>query len=196
MGSRNDQRVERQELRGTGTRVDPGSLPDAFLSPSPPLLSPTKRFPDGACPTREPPISPSRPGSRHRPSVAPPLRGEIIGVLGALGGAENERWLQGVVRDEGTPLTLRRRALQQAARDDRMSSASLAALFDATPERRLRQDLLSLVGRRDERTATDKLLAVTRDPADCTLQRYAIGRLSQSSDPRVREALEGMVSPP
>jgi len=70
------------------------------------------------------------------------------------------------------------------------------ALYDRTADRGVRQELITLLSTRTEPAATDKLIAIARSADDRTLQRQAISRLSRSDDPRVRQALEGIVARP
>ena len=130
----------------------------------------------------------------HARTGSPEVREEIVRVLGAAGGRENARWLLGVARTEGEPVAVRRAALRAAGAQ--ATVADLAALYDATADRAVRTELIALLAARTEPAATDKLLAVARSAEDRTLQRAAIARLSRSTDPRVKAALEGIVARP
>jgi len=123
------------------------------------------------------------------------VREEVVRVVGAIGGRDNARWLLGVAGAEAEPVALRRAALRAAARGD-VETAELVALYDRTADRGVRQELITLLSTRTEPAATDKLIAIARSADDRTLQRQAISRLSRSDDPRVRQALEGIVARP
>ena len=123
------------------------------------------------------------------------VREEVVRVVGAIGGRDNARWLLGVAGAEAEPVALRRAALRAAARGD-VETAELVALYDRTADRGVRQELITLLSTRSEPAATDKLIAIARSADDRTLQRQAISRLSRSDDPRVRQALEGIVARP
>ena len=123
------------------------------------------------------------------------VREEIVRVIGAVGGRENARWLLGVAKRETEPASLRRAALRAAMRGD-VDVRELVALYDATGERAMRQEVINLLAQRTEPVATDKLIAIARSGDDRTLQRAAISRLSRSDEPRVRAALEGIVGKP
>lgn len=124
------------------------------------------------------------------------VKEEILRAVASLGGAENERWLLGIARADTEPTDLRRRAVQLAGRSETVEVRDLVALYDATADRRLKQDLIGALANRREPAATDKLLAIARSPDDRTLQRQAINRLSRSDEPRVREALAAIVGHP
>jgi hypothetical protein len=127
-------------------------------------------------------------------TTTPEVREEIVRVVGAVGGRENARWLLGVAKREAEPASLRRAALRAATRGD-VDVDELVALYDATTERAMRQEVIGLLSRRTEPAATDKLIAIARSSDDRALQRAAISRLSRSDEPRVRAALEGIVRP-
>ncbi|HEU4631290.1 MAG TPA: HEAT repeat domain-containing protein, partial [Gemmatimonadaceae bacterium] len=128
-------------------------------------------------------------------TTTPEVREEIVRVVGAVGGRENTRWLLGVARREAEPSALRRAALRAAVRGD-VEVGELVALYDASGERAMRQEIINLLARRTEPAATDKLIAIARSSDDRALQRAAISRLSRSDEPRVRAALEGIVGKP
>lgn len=127
-------------------------------------------------------------------TTTPEVRAEIVRVVGAVGGRENSRWLLDVARRDAESSSLRRAALRAAMRGD-VGVSELVALYDATDERALRQEVISLLSQRTEPAATDKLIAIARSSDDRTLQRAAISRLARSDEPRVRAALEGIVKP-
>lgn len=119
-------------------------------------------------------------------------RDAVLSALGDAGGAENARWLLAVARDAAQPATTVSRALR-AASEAGVTSADLAALYDALTNRSPRTTIIGLLAERGDRAATDKLLSIARGDTDPALRRAAIQRLSSSTDPRVREALAGMV---
>ena len=117
----------------------------------------------------------------------------VISTLGEIGGAENERWLLAVAREEGERESLRRQALQHARRAG-APIAELVALYDRTSDTRMKEMLISVYVESGEKAATDKLLAIVRAEENVTLRRRAINQLSRSEDPRVKEALQRIVT--
>ena len=126
---------------------------------------------------------------------SPEVREEIVRAVGAIGGRENARWLLGLAATESEPAALRRAALRAAARGD-VEVGELTSLYDRTADRAVRQELIGVLAARTEPAATDKLIAIARSTDDRTLQRQAISRLSRSDEPRVRQALEGLIDRP
>ena len=122
------------------------------------------------------------------------VRAEIVRVVGAAGGRENVGWLLGVARDERAATADRRAALRAAGKA--ASVAELSALYDATGDRTLRQEVIARLAAHDDPAALDRLIAIARSSEDRTLQRQAIARLSRSDDPRVRDALAAIVARP
>jgi HEAT repeat protein len=116
----------------------------------------------------------------------------VLSSLGELGGADNVRFLLGIVHDEKLSMDTRRRALQYLSRAG-VPTSQLVALYDATPDQQLRESLISIYARLGEKTATDKLIAIARDDDSLALRRRAISGLSRNNDPAVRAALEGIV---
>ena len=57
----------------------------------------------------------------------------------------------------------------------------------------MKEGLIGAYGQLGTRAATDKLLAIARTDTDYSLRRRAIQLLGRSDDPRVRDALKGMV---
>jgi len=112
----------------------------------------------------------------------------VLSAVGQAGGAPNVRWLLGIAaaqdQDESTSSRALRAASQAGA-----TSADLVSLYDAVSNRAPRTTIISLLGDRGDRPATDKLLAIARGDTDVSLRRAAIRQLSNSTDPRVRSAL-------
>jgi HEAT repeat protein len=116
------------------------------------------------------------------------LKEYVVAAMMRGGSAENVRWLASVARNPNEPMRVRRAALNAYARQD-VPVADLARLYDATTERELREELVSVFGRRKEPEATDKLLAIARGDADPRLRRTAIASLARKDDPRTAKLL-------
>ncbi len=130
----------------------------------------------------------------HARATDAEVRAEIVRVVGAAGGRENVQWLLGVARDERAATADRRAALRAAGKN--ATVAELGALYDATGDRTLRQEVIARLAAHDDPAALDRLIAIARSSDDRTLQRQAISRLSRSDDPKVRDALAAIVARP
>jgi len=120
-------------------------------------------------------------------------REAVLTAVGEAGGAPNVRWLLNVARERDLSAADASRAIRAASRGG-ASSADLVTLYDALTDRAPRSTIIGLLGERGDRTATDKLLAIVRSDTDPSLRRAAIQRLTNSSDPRVRSALNDIAS--
>lgn len=130
-------------------------------------------------------------------SIFPRLTGAssqnaVLGAIANLGGTDNVQWLMAIIRDEGVPSELRRRALQHARRAG-APTASLVALYDPTEDTQIRASLISFYASDPNKAATDKLVSIARSEQNLTLRRRAISALSRTSDPSVKQALQAIV---
>ena len=124
--------------------------------------------------------------------TGPASQNAVLSAIASLGGSENVQWLMGVVRDERSSVEARRRALESARRAG-VPTASLVALYDATPDTQIRTALIEAYRREGNKAATDKLVWIARNEQNTTLRRRAVSALSRNSDPEVRQALQAIV---
>ncbi len=122
----------------------------------------------------------------------------IIQALGQMDSTDNGRWLLAIARDRKNDVALRRQALFMATqRHDDIGSAELAALYEAMPEREMRQQLIMALSQRRDMAAVDKLIDIVRTEKDVDLRKMAIfwlGRSPQADDPRVVQLLQDIIS--
>jgi HEAT repeat protein len=123
------------------------------------------------------------------------LREKVLFSVSQAGGAENARWLLGIAKDTRQPLELRKRALFWAGQSD-ASMADLTALYAATPDREMREQLIFVYSQRDEPAAVDKLLDIAKREPDVELRKKALFWLGQSDDPRAAKALQDIIEQP
>ena len=123
------------------------------------------------------------------------LREKVLFSISQAGGAENARWLLGIAKDTGQPLELRKRALFWAGQSD-ASMGDLTALYAATPDREMREQLIFVYSQRDEPAAVDKLLDIAKREPDVELRKKALFWLGQSDDPRAAKALQDIIEQP
>ena len=123
------------------------------------------------------------------------LREKVLFSVSQAGGKENARWLLGIAKDGRQPLELRKRALFWAGQSD-ASMTDLTALYAATPDREMREQLIFVYSQRDEPAAVDKLLDIAKREPDVELRKKALFWLGQSDDPRAAKALQDIIEQP
>jgi HEAT repeat protein len=121
------------------------------------------------------------------------LRQRVITAVSRAGGTENDRWLLDLTQRDSEPLDLRAAALSAAGRKDGVAIAELVGLYDGLAARRLRSQLITVFGRREEPEATDKLIEIVRTGTDPQLRRSAISALTRKNDPRTTRLLMELV---
>ena len=123
------------------------------------------------------------------------LREKVLFSVSQAGGQENARWLLGIAKDARQPIELRKRALFWAGQTD-ASMSDLTALYAATPDREMREQLIFVYSQRDEPAAVDKLLDIAKREPDVELRKKALFWLGQSDDPRAAKALQDIIEQP
>jgi len=131
-------------------------------------------------------------------SAYPRVNGErsrraIIQSVAEVGGTENVRWLMSIARSDSSNDTRRREALDAAVRAG-VSSTELVQLYDATSDGRLKETVVSQLVRIGDDTAINKLISIVKSETNYNLRRSTISRLSNSEDPRVRQALKDIIA--
>ena len=130
--------------------------------------------------------------------VYPTLRSDatresVFSAVAEMGGAENVRWLLSLAQDGNQSTSLRRRATDAANRAG-APIADLIKLYDTTTDPGMKQTLISLYIRNGERPAIDKLISIVKGEENISVRRSAINQLSRSEDPRVKQALQDVVT--
>ncbi|HJU64242.1 MAG TPA: HEAT repeat domain-containing protein [Gemmatimonadaceae bacterium] len=116
------------------------------------------------------------------------LKETTLGAISRSDNPENAQWLLGIARNAEEPMRLRATALSRFARSE-VPIADLVRLYDEVSERELKEQLMSVYGRRREPEATDKLIAIARSRSDPQLRRHAISILTRKNDPRTTQLL-------
>lgn len=122
-------------------------------------------------------------------------RDAALGAVASVGSAASRAWLASVVRDKEQPMRQRRRAAELMERAG-ASSADLSKLYDEVDETDIRTAIVEQLAQSGTREATTKLLAIAKAEPNLAVRRRAVGVLSRSEDPRVREVLQGVVERP
>lgn len=123
------------------------------------------------------------------------VRQAMILGIGSLGGESNQRWLLDLAQNPQEESPYRSDALS-SLNTSGLTAADLAKLYDGMTDRRLREALIGLLGRRDEPEAVDKLIDIARNGTDPSLRRHAISVLARKNDPRATKLLLELVEKP
>jgi len=121
------------------------------------------------------------------------LKEAIIAAVSRMGGAENDQWVLGIVRNANEPSGLRSAALSRYSRSSTVSIADLAKLYDTADSYDLRSRVVSILGNRKEPEATDKLIDIARNSTVVSLRKEAINALARKNDPRTTQLLLDIV---
>jgi hypothetical protein len=120
-------------------------------------------------------------------------RDAVFSALADMGGSENTKWLIGLAQNGNEPLQMRRRAVEAASRAG-APVGDLIKLYDTTTDPSMKELLIGVYIRNGEKAAVDKLLAIVRGEENLSVRRHAISQLSRSEDPRVKAALQDIIS--
>jgi HEAT repeat protein len=120
-------------------------------------------------------------------------RRAIIQSVAEVGGTENVRWLMSIARSDSSNDSRRREALDAAVRAG-VSSTELVSLYDGTSDGRLKETIVNQLVKISDDTAIKKLIDIVKTETNYNLRRSTISRLSNSEDPRVRQALKDIIA--
>jgi HEAT repeat protein len=112
----------------------------------------------------------------------------IARVVGQLGGAANDQWLMGLMRNNDEPLEARAAALRRIASRN-LPITDAVTLYGSVVDRPLREQLISVFAERREPEATEKLMEIVKNDTDYNLRRQAINALKRKNDPRATKLL-------
>ena len=90
-------------------------------------------------------------------------------------------------------LDMRRRALDAANRAG-APIGDMIKLYDTTTDPNMKQTLINIYIRNGERASVDKLLSIVKSEENMSVRRQTIQRLSNSDDPRIKQALQDLIS--
>ncbi len=120
------------------------------------------------------------------------LKQRAVSVIARVGGAENEAWLQTILRNEDEPSEVRSTILSRLGQS--MAIADLGKMYDGASSRMVREYIINALAKRAEPEATDKLLDIAKNGTDPSLRRSAISALTRKNDPRATRLLLEMIS--
>src|SRR5688500_10098677 len=107
------------------------------------------------------------------------LRERILRSVVEGGGSETTKWLRDIARDSKERSALRERSVRSLA-ESGVATSELVSLYDAVPDRVVRDRLVSLLAERGDRAARDKLRAIATDDPDEDLRRRAVRKLAET----------------
>ena len=120
-------------------------------------------------------------------------REAVFSALAEMGGAQNTKWLLDLAQSGDAPMPTRRRALDAASRSG-APITELVKLYDTTTDPDMKSTLIGLYVRSGEKAAVDKLLQIVKGEENLSVRRRAISQLSRSEDPRIKQALQDLVT--
>jgi hypothetical protein len=120
-------------------------------------------------------------------------REAVFSALAEMGGSENTKWLVDLAQNGNEPIQTRRRAIDAASRAG-APIVDLVKLYDTTTDPSMKETLIGLYIRNGEKPAIDKLLSIVKGEESLSVRRHAISQLSRSEDPRVKQALQDIVT--
>jgi HEAT repeat protein/TolA-binding protein len=119
--------------------------------------------------------------------TTPSLKTRTLGAIVRVGGPEVDQWLVTLARDDNQPSDIRATAMRRIG--ETMSVPDLARLYDSATNRRFRSEVISVLGKRKEDAATDKLIDIIKNGTDPTLRSSALQTLANKNDPRSQQLL-------
>jgi len=92
-----------------------------------------------------------------------------------------------LARDDNQPSEIRATAMRRIG--ETMSVPDLARLYDTATNRRFRSEVISVLGKRKEDAATDKLIDIIKNGTDPTLRSSALQAMVNKNDARSQQLL-------
>jgi HEAT repeat protein len=123
------------------------------------------------------------------------IKGAILSAVARIGGPANDQWLLGIAKNREEDTSLRREALSRI-KTSSLSIEELGKLFEALPERDLRNAVVNQLASRDDPAAVDKLIEIAKSGTDPQVRRQAIAALARKNDPRTTKLLLELVEKP
>lgn len=115
------------------------------------------------------------------------LKTRTLAAIVRVGGPEVDQWLATIARDDNQPSEIRSTAMRRIG--ESMSVADLSSLYDGATQQRFRNEIISVLGKRKEDAATDKLILIVKTGTDPSLRRAAINAVSSKNDARATQML-------
>ena len=115
------------------------------------------------------------------------LKARTLSAIVRIGGPEVDQWLATIARDDNQPSEIRATAMRRIGQT--MPIADLGRLYDTATQQRFRSEIISVLGKRKEDAATDKLIDIVKNGTDPNLRTAAIRAVSDKKDARATQLL-------
>lgn len=119
--------------------------------------------------------------------TTPTLKARTLSAIVRVGGPEVDAWLVTIARDDNQPSEIRATAMRRIG--ETMAVADLGRLYDGATQQRFRSEIISVLGKRKEDAATDKLIDIIKNGTDPSLRRSAISAVASKNDARATQLL-------
>jgi HEAT repeat protein len=120
------------------------------------------------------------------------LKARTLAAIVRVGGPEVDQWLITIARDDAQPSELRSTAMRRIG--ETLPIADLGRLYDSATQQRVRSEIISVLGKRKEPAATDKLIDIIKNGTDPSLQRSAINAITAKNDPKATQLLLDIIN--
>jgi TolA-binding protein len=120
------------------------------------------------------------------------LRARTLSAIVRVGGPEVDQWLVTIARDDNQPSEIRATAMRRIG--DTMPIADLGRLYDTATQQRFRGEIISVLGKRKEDAATDKLVDIIKNGTDPSLRTAAIRAVMDKKDARATQLLMEIIN--
>lgn len=122
------------------------------------------------------------------------LQQSVLLALARMGGTDNQQFVMTAAGNGNLSTDVRGAAISYAGRVGTVPVTDLVKLYDASDSRNMREQIIGVLGQRDEPEATDKLMDIIKNGTDPNTRRVAINVLSRKrNDPRVTKFLLDLV---
>ena len=125
-------------------------------------------------------------------STTTSMKARTLSAIVRVGGPDVDQWLVTIARDETQPSEIRATAMRRIGQT--MPIPDLARLYDGATTQRFRSEIISVLGKRKEDAATDKLIDIIKNGTDPSLRRSAISAVTNKNDPRATQLLLDIIN--
>jgi len=123
------------------------------------------------------------------------IRDQILMAMAQSDDSDARKWVMSIARDENASVEARKKAIFWAGQGD-TPTADIAAFYDAISNETVKEHTIFVLSQRDDKAATDKLLAIVHSNGDPELRKKALFWLGQKDDPAVTKAITDLVVRP
>jgi TolA-binding protein len=118
---------------------------------------------------------------------SPTLKSRTLSAIVRIGGPDVDQWLVSIASSETERSELRATAMRRIGAS--MSITDLGRLYDGATQQRFRREIITVLGKRTEDAATDKLIDIVKNGTDPSLRTAAIRAISEKDNARAQQLL-------